>query len=359
MKQKNFSYPSVAGMAILLVLGGCIRGIAQESCPYVLQTGCQLELVGFPVMAPALDTGTVLSVNGNVVNWGPTFQDKPFGSALSLEVKYYAEVVAPGSHIWLGHRFELDEAATRGRTDHGLVISTSLLNTKGLPDSSLAGAQLEVRPHLTIEGLWGETLRNRILYGGEKDVSFSFSVAAPGTAAGTRSVTALLQRTTNDLGWIDSSARTPVTQLMLIPPCTSVGVSFGQRRGSSLSYSGVSRSWPTAAPLHSGANLLAYPYPKDMRLGVDWGTSREGFQGLSRPSPAQDRIDLLEGTSRQSFAPEIQANRGIRWRLLDPIYTNTRWATPSSYLDTLPVGQGFILRKNKANPIHFFYPPKP
>jgi len=359
MKQTNFSLLLAAGMAWIPFFGACPRGTAQESCPYVLQTGSQLELVGFPVTAPTLDSGTVLSVNGNVVNWNPSFQDKPFGSALSSGEEYYAEVVAPASHIWLGHRFELDEAATRNRTDHGLVVGASPFNTKGLPDSSLAGAQLEVRPHLTVGYLWGETVRNQILYGGEKDLSFSFSVAAPGTAAGTRSFTALLQRTNNALGWIDSSTRTAVTQPMLIPPSTSVGVSFGQRHGSSLSYSGVSRSWPTAAPLQVGINLLSYPYPKDMRLGVDWGTSREGFQGLTRPSPAQDRIDLLVGISQRSFAPEIQANGGIRWRLLDPIYISARWATPSSYLDVVPVGQGFILRKNKANINHFFYPPKP
>jgi len=318
--------------------------------------------VGFPVMAPALDTGTVLSVNGNVVNWGPTFQDKPFGSALSLEVKYYAEVVAPGSHIWLGHRFELDEAATRGRTDHGLVISTSLLNTKGLPDSSLAGAQLEVRPHLTIEGLWGETLRNRILYGGEKDVSFSFSVAAPGTAAGTRSVTALLQRTTNDLGWIDSSARTPVTQLMLIPPCTSVGVSFGQRRGSSLSYSGVSRSWPTAAPLHSGANLLAYPYPKDMRLGVDWGPHGKVSKGYRDPHRLKTGSTCLkvpaDKVSPRKFRPTAESAGGFWIRSTPthagqhpaPISTPCPLAKGSSFEKTKPIQSTFSILPNHKSP---------
>jgi len=315
--------------------------------------------VGFPVHSPALDTGTVSSVAGTLVGWSPSFTDRPFGAALRAGQEYYAEVVGPTGHAWLGHRFELDEAVTKARTDHGLVAATSPCNTRGLPNSSLAGARLEVRPHLTVAGLWGETVRNRIVYGGEKDTFFSFSVAAPGTAAGTRSVTASLPRPTDPLGWIDPLTKALVPQPMLIPPGTAVAVTFGQKRGSSMGFTGEGRSWPTAAPLQAGVNLLAYPYPKDMRLGVDWGTSREGFRGLAKPSPAQDRIDLLAGTSRRSFAPEIQPKGGIRWRLLDPIFTNARWALPASYLDTVPAGEGFILRKNRADASHVFYPPQP
>jgi hypothetical protein len=358
---KHFSiFPSVQTMVTLaLLFSAPWVGLAQQPLPYLVGTGTQLELVGFPVHSPALDTGTVSSVGGTLVGWSPSFTDRPFGTALRAGQEYYAEVVGPTGHAWLGHRFELDEAVTKARTDHGLVAATSPLNTRGLPNSSLAGARLEVRPHLSVAGLWGETVRNRIAYGGEKDASFSFSVAAPGTPAGTRSVTASLPRLTDPLGWIDSFTKALVTQPMLMAPGTAVAVTFGQKRGSSLGFTGESRSWPTAAPLQAGVNLLAYPYPKDMRLGVDWGTSREGFRGLAKPSPAQDRIDLLAGTSRRSFAPEIQPKGGIRWRLLNPISTNARWALPASYLDTLPVGEGFILRKNRADAGHVFYPPQP
>lgn len=346
-------------IALALLLSAPWAGWAQQPLPYLVGTGTQLELVGFPVHSPALDTGTVGSVGGTLVGWSPYFTERPFGAALRAGQEYYAEVVGPTGHAWLGHRFELDETATKARTDHGLVAATSPCNTRGLPNTSLAGARLEVRPHLTVAGLWGETVRNRIVYGGEKDTSFSFSVAAPGTAAGTRSVTASLPRPTDPLGWIDTLTKALVPQPMLIPPGTAVAVTFGQKRGSSLGLTGDSRSWPTAAPLQAGVNLLAYPYPKDMRLGVDWGTSREGFRGLAKPSPSQDRIDLLVGTSRRSFAPELQPKGGIRWRLLDPIFTNARWAVPASYLDTVPVGDGFLLRKNRADAGHVFYPPQP
>jgi len=333
--------------------------LAQVPLPYLVGTGTQLEFVGFPVHSPALDAGAVSTVGGTLVSWSPSFTDRPFAAALRTGQEYYAEVVGPTGHAWLGHRFELDEAATKARTDHGLVAATSLFNTRGLPNTSLVGARLEVRPHLTVAGLWGETIRNRILYGREKDASFLFSVGAPGTPAGTRSVTASLPRPTDPLGWIDSFTKTPAPQPLLIPPGTAVAVTFGQRRGSSFGFTGESRSWPTAAPLQAGANLLAYPYPRDMRLGMDWGTSREGFRGLPKPSPAQDQIDLLVGTGRRSFAPELQPKGGIRWRLLDSISTNARWAMPASYLDTIPVGEGFLLRKNRAEATHVFHPPKP
>lgn len=355
-----FSLPLVPLAFSTIFLGTPLRSQAQEAVPYLVGTSTQLELVGFPVHSPALDAGTVSSVGGTLVGWSPSFTDRPFGSALRTGQEYYAEVVGPANHAWLGHRLELDEAATRARTDHGLIIAASPYNTRGMPNPTLAGARLEVRSHLTVDGLWGETVRNRILYGAETPSSFSFSISAPGTTSGTRSITASLPGPTNALEWIDSLAQgTRINQPLLVPPGTAVAVTFGQRRGSSLGLTGDSRSWLTAAPLQAGVNLLSYPYPKDLRLGIDWGSSQEGFRGSSRPSPSMDRIEILSGTSRQIFGPETQPNGAIRWRRLDPVFTSVRWATPPSYLGTIPVGQGFILRKAKAEPNHFFYPPKP
>jgi hypothetical protein len=354
-----FSLPLLPLSISALALGTPLRSQAQEAVPYLVGTGTQLELVGFPVHSPALDAGTVSSVAGTLVTWSPSFTDRSFGSGLRAGQEYYAEVVGPAGHSWLGHRLELDEAATRVRTDHGLVIAASPYNTRGMPNAALAGARLEVRSHLTVDGLWGETVRNRIVYGGEPAAGFRFSLPAPGTPSATRAVTASLPRSTHALEWIDSFAPgIRITQPLLIPSGTAVAVTFGQRRGSSLGLTAESRSWPTAAPLQAGANLLAYPYPKDMRLGVDWGTPREGFRGLSKPSPSQDRIEIQQGTRRSTYFPELQKSGSLRWRLADPVFTSARWSTNPTYLDQIPVGQGFNLRKMRADPAHFFYPPK-
>lgn len=332
---------------------------AEDGTPYLLTTLNRLELVGFPVHQPAVDSGIVSSISGSVISWIPNYQDTTFGSSLATAGEYYAEVVGPSTHSWLGHRLELDEVATRTRSDNGLVVTNSPFNTHGMPDPTLQGAQLEVRRHLTVDGLWGESVRNRILFGGEKAATFSFAINVPQSAGGVRTICPILDQSGN-LSWRDSdlpSAQTP--PLGIITPGSSVGIAFGERRGSSLGLTGCKRTWPTATPLQAGVNLLSYPYSSDLRLGIDWGTPADGFKGLTNPLPNQDRIEILEGTARRCYAPELQSNGRLRWRLLDPIYTSKRWATPPFYLDRMPAGQGFLLRKNKPDPNHFFRPPQP
>ncbi|MFA9196743.1 MAG: hypothetical protein ACEQSM_03930 [Aliarcobacter sp.] len=332
---------------------------AEDGQAYLLTTSNRLELVGFPVHQPAVDSGIVSSVSGVAIGWSPSFQGTPFGTSLPTGEEYYAEVVGPSTHPWLGQRFELDEVATRTRSDNGLVVANSPLNTLGMPDQTLAGAELEVRRHLTIDGLWGESVRNRMLFGGEKASTFSFSINAPESVGGVRTIYPILDQTGN-LSWSNSDLpilQTPPTRI--ISPGTSVGIAFGNRRGSSLGLTGFKRTWPTATPLQAGVNLLSYPYSSDLRLGIDWGTPADGFKGLANPLPTQDRVEIGEGAARRCYAPELQSNSSLRWRLLDPSYTSKRWATPPSYLDRIPVGQGFILRKNKSASKHFFRPPQP
>ena len=342
-------------MTILLFLGlfAVSPTQSQVAVPYLLNTGQKLELVSVPVHYPALDTGVVQSVAGTLVSWTPTFTERPFGSALVSNQEYYAEVVGPANHPWVGHRMELNEAATQARTDHGLVTAASSLNTRGLPDPSLAKAQIEIRQHLSVAGLWGNLVKNQILYGGEKSSAFYFVFSG---YAANRTLIPSIQG--GVLSWIGSKEVPPVVEPGIIAPGSAVGVVFGGRRGSALGFTGMTRTWPTATPLQAGNNLLAYPYSTDMRLGSDWGGTSHGFRGLSKPSPNQDRIDLLEGTKRQSFYPEKQSNGTIRWRQADPVFFTTKWALPASYLDVLPAGQGFVFVKKIADPKHFFYPPQ-
>jgi len=354
---KKILFVSLAGLAFFGPLSGF--GKAEDGQPYLLTTFNRLELIGFPVHQPAVDSGVVSSVSGVVIGWSPNFQGAPFGTSLPTGGEYYAEVVGPSTHPWLGQRFELDEVATRTRSDNGLVVANSPFNTRGVPDQTLAGAQVEVRRHLTVDGLWGESVRNRILFGGEKASTFSFAVNVPQSVGGVRTIIPTLDQSGN-LSWRDSdlpSVQTPPA--CIVPPGTSVGIAFGERRGSALGLTGSTRTWPTATPLQAGVNLLSYPYSSDLRLGIDWGTPADGFKGLSNPLPTQDRIELVEGNARLCYAPELQSNGKLRWRLLDPIYISKRWATPSSYLERIPVGQGFILRKNKSDTKHFFRPPQP
>jgi len=360
MKRSLLEKILLVAIAVSAFFGPLSRVVqAEDGIPYLLTTLNRLELVGFPVHQPAIDSGIVSSVSGSVISWSPNFQDTTFGTSLAAAGEYYTEVVGPSAHPWLGHRFELDEVATRIRSDNGLVVTNSPFNTLGMPDQTLAGAQLEVRRHLTVDGLWGESVRNRILFGGEKAGTFSFAVNVPQSVGGVRTICPILDQSGN-LSWRASDLPTAQTPpICIIPPGTSVGIAFGERRGSSLGITGCKRTWPTATPLQAGVNLLSYPYTSDLRLGIDWGTPADGFKGLTNPLPNQDRIEILEGTARRCYGPELQSNGRLRWRLLDPIYISKRWANPPSYLDRIPVGQGFLLRKNKAAPKHFFHPPQP
>lgn len=342
---------------VLLSESTLLPSQAQESLPFLMNTATQFELVGFPVHHPALDAGKVQSVSGTLVNWSPAFQWTSFGSALPLGEEYYAEVVGPSAHPWLGQRFELDENATRVRSDNGLVSVISPLNTHGMPDQTLVGADLEVRRHLTVDTLWGEAVRNRILFGKENESSFLFSFS--GGSNGSRIIVPSLEAS-KTLRWLDTkSPASKIVTPLVIPPGTAVGIVFGNQRGFPLAVSGAARSWPTAAPLQSGENFLTYPYCADLRLGVDWGSKKEGFSGAPKPSSNQDRLDILVGTSRRSYLPESQSNGRIRWRLFDPTDASGNWVNPPAYLDRIPTGQGFILRKAKADPKHLFYPPQP
>ena len=147
---------------------------AQETAGYSIALEKDLELVGIPLQNPALSSGQVTAVqSGPVIVWKPSFTDTSFGSALLPNSEYYVEVVGPTTHPWLGHRFELNESATRTRTDHALVPATSPWNTKGPINSSLIGAVIEVHPHLTLPYLVDDTLLRRIQSGGETPSPFN------------------------------------------------------------------------------------------------------------------------------------------------------------------------------------------
>jgi len=330
-----------------------LRG--QEPLPYILETGLGLDLVGFPVHSPALDAGPVSSVGGMLVGWSPSFTDRPFGSALRTGQEYYAEVVGPSGHAWLGHRLELDEDATRSRGDHALVIATSPYNTRGMPNPTLAGARLEIRSHLTVPGLAQETIERRVIHGGEQTESFQFFLPSP-TGDTFWAIPFVSGR--GGTFWVDQKTlRTVPGNHLVVPPGSSVGVMFGNFRGLNVGLTGEAGTTPVAKPLLAGFNFASYPFPRDMRVGQDWGNQASGFRGASSPRGA-DRIEIPIGGRRLIYSPESNSGSSIlRWRLVNSARRH-EWKQPAEYLDQIPVGQGFLIWKNQPDPSHFFYPPK-
>lgn len=332
----------------------CIQ--AQETAGYSIGLEKDLELVGVPLQHPAVSFGPVTAVqSGPIIQWTPSFTDTAFGSALVSGSEYYAEVVGPGTHPWLGHRFELNESATRTRTDHALVPVASPWNTKGPINSSLVGATIEVRPHLTLPYLVDDTLLRRIQSGGENPKSFQFFLPFPAAAP----LSAQVNLSGSTLLWKDSvTARVLRTEELILPPGSAFGIKFGDRRGLSRGFTGIVRKAPCPVPLQKGYNYVSYPFPRDLRLGVDWGSSLEGFKSGSSPI-GLDRIELCQGAQRKSYALYSANPRGpVRWRLIN----NTRldqWASPAEYLEKLDAGEGFLIWKQSADPLHAFRTPKP
>jgi hypothetical protein len=331
-------------------------GLAQESLPYLVGTGTQLELVGFPVHSPALDAGTANTVGGTLVGWSPSFTDRPFGSALRAGQEYYAEVVGPAGHSWLGHRFELDETVTRTRTDHTLVAENSGLNTRGLPTVALVGAKLEVRPHLTLPGLVQDTIERRVMLGRERTESFQFFLPSPN--GGSFWAIPFISSKGGTF-WVDQKTlqTVPGSQL-IVPPGSAVGMVFGNFRGLSMGLTGQAGNTPVAKPLVAGFNFASYPFSRNMRLGQDWGNQASGFRGATSPRGA-DRIEIPFENRRLIYSPEPSSGSSkLRWRLVNPARRH-EWKQPAEYLDEIPVGQGFLIWKNQPEPNHLFYPPKP
>jgi hypothetical protein len=351
------NYRNLKSIALFSLLISCsvLKLQGQETAGYSLSLEKDLELVGVPLQHPALSSGPVTAVqSATVIQWTPSFTDTAFGSALVSGSEYYAEVVGPTTHPWLGHRLELDEAATRTRSDHALVAATSSWNTKGPIDSTLGSATIEVRPHITLPYLVEDTLLRRIQSGGENLKSFQFFLPFPGSVS--LAVQANLSGST--LLWQElTTARTLRPEEIILPPGTAFGLKFGDRRGLSRGFSGIVRTVPCAAPLQKGYNYVSYPFPRDLRLGIDWGSSLEGFKSGLIPK-GLDRIEFCQGLQRKRYALfSATSSVPARWRLINSARTD-QWASPAQYLEKVDVGEGFLIWKEKADPLHTFRIPK-
>ena len=332
----------------------CLQG--QETAGYSLTLEKDLELVGVPLQHPALSSGPVTAVqSGPVIVWKPSFTVTSFGSALLPNSEYYVEVVGPTTHPWIGHRFELNEPATRTRTDHALIPATSPWNTKGPIDSSLVGATIEVHPHITLPYLAEDTLLRRIQSGGENPRSFQFFL----TFLGSVSLSAQVNLLGSTLLWQElTTARSLRPEELVLPPGSAFGIKFGDRSGLSRGFSGLVRTVSCPAPLQKGYNCVSYPFPRDLRLGIDWGSSIEGFKSSSTPKGV-DRIELCQGVQRKRYALFSATPSGpAKWRLINGARAD-RWASPAQYLEKVDVGEGFLIWKEKADPLHTFRTPNP
>jgi hypothetical protein len=328
----------------------------QEMASYQLEASNDFELVGIPIQKPELAIVKIKSVEqGLIANWDSASTSQTFAISMLKDRECYAEVVGPSSHTALGHRLEIDELASSMRKDAKLIFKVSPQNSATPDKILLPGAELAIREHFDVNSLLGEIIKNQILYGNQKPESYQFFL---NHGVGEEILKLTLFRNPNgSLFWRDPSFKIVKREDTTIPFGSALGIKFGLFRGPVLGLTGDQRSTPLPFPLHAGWNLLSYPYPKDLRLGIDWGGLDSGILGGTTPKDT-DLLQIHQGTRKVSYAFEIlPSGLSGRWRQVNSGRPG-EWKFPATYLDIVPAGQGFLLWKAKADSNHSFRPPK-
>jgi hypothetical protein len=329
---------------------------AQDMASYQLEASNDFELVGIPIQRPELAIIKIKSVEqGLIANWDSASTSQTFAISMLKDRECYAEVTGPSSHTALGHRLEIDELASSMRKDAKLVFKVSPKNST-TPDKVLApGTELAIREHFDVSSLLGDIVKKQIRYGNQKPESFQFFLNH-GVGEAILKLT-LLCNPNGSLFWMDPSSKIVKREETTIPIGSALGIKFGLLRGPVLGLTGDQRSTPLPFPLHAGWNLLSYPYPKDLRLGIDWGGLDSDILGGTVPQNT-DLLQIHQGTRKISYAFEIlPSGLSGRWRQVNSGRPG-EWKFPATYLDVVPAGQGFLLWKAKADSNHSFRPPK-
>lgn len=148
---------------LALVLGSSLR--AQDVASVVGTVAFpvgenRMISVGVPLVRPAVAAGVVELVDsGGVTLINGEGTPQAVAANLLEGSSYYIEVVGHrdgSSSTALGHRFEIDEPATKAQSAGKIVLGDSHLNT--LEKNSLAlivGHRVVVRPHWTLAGIFG------------------------------------------------------------------------------------------------------------------------------------------------------------------------------------------------------------
>ena len=329
---------------------------AQEMAGYQLEASNDFELVGIPIQRPELATIKIKSVEqGLIANWDSASTSQTFAIPMLKNRECYAEVIGPSSHSALGHRLEIDELASLMRKDGNMIFKVSPKNST-TPDKVLVpGTELAIREHFDVNSLLGDIIKKQILYGNQKPESFQFFLNY-GVGEDILKLT-LLRNLSGSLFWMDPSSKIVKREDTTIPIGSALGIKFGLLRGPALGLTGDQRSTPLPFPLRAGWNLLSYPYPKDLRLGIDWGGLDSGILGGTAPQNT-DLLQIHQGTKKVSYAFEIlPSGLSGRWRQVHSGRPG-EWKFPATYLDVVPTGQGFLLWKVKGDSNHCFHPPK-
>ena len=341
-------------VAQIFLLSSALFG--QEMAYYQLEASNDFELVGIPIQRPELATIKIKSAQKDLATtWNSISTSQTFSIPMLKNRECYAEVRGPSTHSALGHRLEIDELASLMRKDGKLIFKVSPKNSTTPDKVLIPGTELAIREHFDVSSLLGDIVKKQILYGKQKPESFQFFLNQ-WVGKDILKLTSF-QNPKGSLFWKDPSSKIVKREDTTIPVGSALGIKFGLLRGPVLWLTGDRRSTPLPFPLRAGWNLLSYPYPRDLRLGTDWGGADSGILGGTTPT-ASDLLQICQGPVKVSYAFEVpKSGLARRWRQVNS-ERPTEWKFPATYLDVVPAGQGFLLWKAKADSNHCFHPPK-
>ena len=332
-------------LLFLPILPGALRA---EQVNLELRIRPGAEAVSFPLQHAPLLQGRVASVPSSL-----SLQITPSGDALAGSSPLYVTVTGPAGHPLEGERMELDEVASRAAGNGQLVIEPSPLNTLPEVDSRWIDAECEVVPHWTLQDTLGELIRRRLSSpwpGGTPTLwlPWGFGVLQKITPR-------LTVSSPPRLVWTFDRDKLWPAEKTIVPPGQAFLIKSSHPFGFGFSLGGERRLTPCRVPLGAGPNLVGYPFPADLRLGVDWGRAADGL--VASPSPTLcDRLQMYSGEDLTMFGFH---SSGRWYRILGYGTSSVRWDLSSAPLDIIPVGYGFVLFKLKPDPGHVFRPPQP
>ena len=349
-KQKTAAAKPTAAKAVP-VPDPLLRWASRESAEtgVALEGNQALEALTVTVQLPAVASGKVSQANAKNARLKPATQEA-WRPLLLPGRHYFLEVSGPQGHAWCGHRLEIDEAQTLRGDTRTVVWEISPRNTRA-PHASLAGANVLVRPHVTLPMLFARSWD-------------SLFQSQPGLGP----ITGTLSRPeggTEDFQVSRGSAPgNPIWQLqgrvageaqLILPPGSGLVVRLPGATGLGVGLRGETRNFPCRVPLAAGWNLVGYPFPQDLRLGRDWGVGDTTASAGSDPTQCDRIVAVLDGQTKEYALWASPA--GPRWRRTQP--GGAQWQNATETLDTLPTGFAFYLFRQKANPHHVFLPPAP
>lgn len=253
------------------------------------------EAVGVTVQNPPASVGTI--ANGET-SGALLKSDQPaeWVNLLLSGRHYFLEVSGPSQHPWVGHRLEIDEGATRGLAANQVRWEAESPRHTRLPDAALAGATYQIRPHVTLGELFATSWEHRWRYQPNAQ-PIGISLGRPGQSP----LELEIRGGSNGAGilWL-SGGQVVVPEDQIVAPGAGFVVRFTAQPGLGSGLAGETRTFPCRAPIVAGWNLLSYPYPKDLRLGIDWPYADAKATVSSDPNQA-DRLMTFFLESKRSM----------------------------------------------------------